>query len=512
MLSFSAIVRSAAISVKNKSYTLYSAGNGEELAVAQVAALFAMSRAQGEPIGIDRMGDDGVIIYHRLYPDGDGTASLCEVFYRDAYGLRYAARREWGITHSELRQERWLIRLNLFRLLCEITGSNPNPWGILSGVRPGKVVHRMLDANIVPNAIVDSLTTDFALRPDKARLVTEVALWQRPFLLNTEQTRSRVSIYIGIPFCPTRCLYCSFPAYVLPCDEEVDRFLQTLFAEMVAAHESLERLGLSVDTVYVGGGTPTSLPASSFDALLNRTVELFAAGAKEFTVEAGRPDSLSDEKINALARYGVTRVSVNPQTMQQKTLKLIGRMHSIQDIINVFGKIRLVNIPVVNMDIIAGLPGETLDDMSDTLRQICDLSPDNLTVHTLALKRGSRLSETVDRYSAPDADMTAKMLGNAAEAAEELGMKPYYLYRQKKMAGNLENVGYSIPGKECVYNIQVIEERQTIIGIGPAATTKVLRPGGLTNFFHPKDILTYIKTLDDRISRRDRLLDAAWDK
>ena len=256
----------------------------------------------------------------------------------------------------------------------------------------------------------------------------------------------------------------------------------------------------------MGGGTPTSLAYYELDELLAQTSSLFAAQASEFTVEAGRPDSLDDDKIRLLAKYHVGRVSVNPQTMQQKTLKLIGRMHSVQDIICVFGKIRMCNIPVVNMDLIAGLPGETLADMRDTLNQVAALAPDNLTVHTLALKRGSRLSEHIAEYPATNGITTAAMLALAGETARAAGMQPYYLYRQKKMAGNLENIGYSLPGKESVYNIQVIEERQTIIGIGPAATSKLVASNGLTNFYQPKDISTYITTLNARLAKRDALL------
>jgi oxygen-independent coproporphyrinogen-3 oxidase len=172
----------------------------------------------------------------------------------------------------------------------------------------------------------------------------------------------------------------------------------------------------------------------------------------------------------------------------------------------------MVKIPVVNMDVIAGLPGENAEDMADTLRQIAALKPDNLTVHTLALKRGSRLSESVEAYEAPDAATTAEMLALADQTARNLGMQPYYLYRQKRMAGNLENVGYSLPGKECIYNIQVIDERQTILGIGPAATTKVVEPCGLTNYYQPKDISTYINSLPDRLQKRNALLAAALAK
>jgi oxygen-independent coproporphyrinogen-3 oxidase len=478
----------------------------------QVTALFAISAAAGRLDEISQLPADTILIYHRFIPSGTGTVSICEIFYRTEQGLRYAARRDYANDCTSLRQQRWLARLNLYYLLINITGQTPNPWGILSGVRPAKLVHRMLDQGRTLETILKSLKQEFALQPEKAQLVTGVALRQRPFLLRPEELANKVSVYIGIPFCPTRCLYCSFPAYVLPGEEATQAFLTALFADMAAAKEALSRYGLSVQTVYIGGGTPTSLALTDLDALLAQAVTLFAGEAAEFTVEAGRPDSLDDAKIRLLVDYGVTRVSVNPQTMQQKTLKLIGRMHSVQDIICIFEKIRICNIPVVNMDIIAGLPGECETDMADTLRQIAALKPDNLTVHTLALKRGSRLCESVEAYEAPDAVVTAKMLSLADQTAKNLGMQPYYLYRQKRMAGNLENIGYSLPGKECIYNIQVIEERQTILGIGPSATTKVVQPCGLTNYYHPKDISTYINTLPDRLQKRNALLAAALAK
>ena len=499
-------------SVKNRRYILRGAGQGVELAVTQVTALFAMNAVATWSDEISQLPTDTFLIYHHFVSQKTGTSSICEVFYRTEQGLRYAARRDYADDCTDLRQQRWLARLNLYHLLIEITGQASNPWGILSGIRPAKLVHRMLDQGRTPETVLKSLTQDFALQPEKAQLVTGVALRQRPFLLRPEELANKVSIYIGIPFCPTRCLYCSFPANVLPGEEATQAFLTALFADMAAAREALSRYGLSVQTVYIGGGTPTSLTLPDLDALLAKTVTLFAGEATEFTVEAGRPDSLDDAKIRLLVDYGVNRVSVNPQTMQQKTLKLIGRMHSVQDIICVFGKIRMCNIPVINMDIIAGLPGESVGDMADTLRQITALKPDSLTVHTLALKRGSRLSESVEAYEMPDALVTAEMLSLADQTAKNLGMLPYYLYRQKRMAGNLENIGYSLPGKECIYNIQVIEERQTILGIGPAATTKVVQPCGLTNYYQPKDISTYINTLPNRLQKRNALLAAALAK
>lgn len=496
-------------SVKNRSYILRGSGRGEELAVSQVAALFAMRIDSAWSDRIHNLPENTFLIYHQFTFYRTGTASICEVFYQTKQGLRYAARREYADDCSDLSRQRWLVRINLYHLIISITGEHLLPWGILSGVRPTKLVHRMLDRGLTTDRICETLTHDFALQSEKARLITKVALRQRPHLPNSAEQTKKVSIYIGIPFCPTRCLYCSFPGFVLPGKEATQTFLTSLFADMAAARKCLDLYGLSVQTVYIGGGTPTSLTSRDLDALLAQTVTMFAGEATEFTVEAGRPDSLDETKIRLLVDYHVNRVSVNPQTMQQKTLKLIGRMHSVQDIICIFEKIRMCNIPVINMDVIAGLPGEGIHEMIDTMRQIAALKPDNLTAHTLALKRGSRLSEFKD-YELPDAAITADMLAVAEETAATLGMLPYYLYRQKKMAGNLENVGYALPGTECLYNIQIIEERQTILGIGPAATTKVVQPGAVTSFYHPKDISTYIQTLSDRLQKRDAVLAAAF--
>lgn len=390
------------------------------------------------------------------------------------------------------------------------------PWGILRGVRPAKIVHRLLDAGLTASAIGAILKNDYALSSEKADLVTQVALYQRPFLLSPEQARRAVSIYIGIPYCPTRCLYCSFPAYVLPDRETLHCFLRALREDMKSAAFLVQRYGLNVQSVYIGGGTPTSLPADEFSSLLTLVKQLFIkTDHLEFTVEAGRPDSIDEIKIQAMQQAGVTRVSVNPQTMQRKTLKLIGRKHSVQDIINTFRQMRQYEIPVINMDLIAGLPGETAMDFADTMGKIALLKPDNITLHTLAIKKGSRLKSDLIRsgHFLPDAATVAKMLDTAKPYISDLGLNPYYLYRQKYMTGNLENVGYARPCTECLYNIQVMEERQSIIGIGPAAGTKAVdsRTWTLARCYHAKDVFAYIKNLDKYIAQRDTLFFSLFD-
>ncbi|EGO61996.1 coproporphyrinogen dehydrogenase HemZ [Acetonema longum] len=381
------------------------------------------------------------------------------------------------------------------------------PWGILTGVRPGKIVQRMLDAEeILEPEIVERLQKDYAIRQDKAKLLAQIGLRHRQLLLPHGELKKKVSVYVGIPFCPTRCLYCSFPSYVLPQHRtDLELFLAALARDIAAAGDLLDSAGVRADTIYIGGGTPTSLGSGDFSQLLAMIQDRFAnPSLREFTVEAGRPDTMDDDKLKAMKYYSVNRVSINPQTMQQKTLKHIGRMHSVQDIIDVFGKLRSMGFPVINMDLIAGLPGETEQDMADTLEQLARLDPDNFTVHALAIKKGSRLKELAGRYPLPGPADTEAMVYRAAQYAERMGMVPYYLYRQKYMTGNLENVGYTKPELESLYNIYSIEERQTIIGIGPAATTKFVAPNWrVENMYHAKDLKTYIATLPHYIRQRE---------
>ncbi|WP_333595814.1 coproporphyrinogen dehydrogenase HemZ, partial [Anaerospora hongkongensis] len=306
-------------------------------------------------------------------------------------------------------------------------------------------------------------------------------------------------------------LYCSLPGFTLPAKQsQVDAFLQALDTDMTNAAASIQKHGLTVMSVYVGGGTPTSFSEADFARLLTSIKQTFInEHTKEFTVEAGRPDSISAGKIAAMRSAGVNRVSVNPQTMQQKTLDRIGRNHTVDDIVTVFHQFRQANIGIINMDVIAGLPGETEQDMIDTMEKIASLEPDNLTIHTLALKKGSRLKTSLSEHSLPNETVTGRMVEIAAAYARQLGMQPYYLYRQKYMTGNLENVGYSFPGKECLYNMQIMEERQTVIGVGPAAGTKAVncRTFDLRKCYNAKDVTAYMNNLPIYLGDRQLLLD-----
>ncbi|HWR09406.1 coproporphyrinogen dehydrogenase HemZ [Sporomusa sp.] len=410
-----------------------------------------------------------------------------------------------------------LVRLAVLGLMRKLTGSNPVPWGILRGVRPTKIVHRLLDQGLIHDQVTSKLVQEYALEPAKADLITGIAIHQRPVVSNPDnRTRTKtVSIYVGIPYCPSRCLYCSFPSFILPeKNEQINAFLQAITRDIKSTISLVRKFNLSVESIYIGGGTPTSLAAADLSSLLSLIKNGFeGVHTSEFTVEAGRPDSINNEKIDVLRQYGVNRVSINPQTMQDKTLKQIGRRHTVQDIIDIFAKIRRAGIPLINMDVIAGLPGESEADMEDTMRQIAQLNPENVTLHTLALKRGSLLMEALNsgvlsRHDLPNEETTQAMLKAAASYITQMDMHPYYLYRQKYMTGNLENIGYAKPDTDCIYNIQIMEERQTIIGIGPAAGTKAVSPKNwrLQSSYNAKDVVSYIKNIDIYLNERDILL------
>jgi len=409
------------------------------------------------------------------------------------------------IPGDERKHLKRLTKLALFRLLCRYTKTVPGPWGILTGIRPTKIVHRLLDLNWQNDDIIDYLTTGYDMAFQKARLLVEIALRQRPYILTEQQAARMVCIYLGIPFCPTRCAYCSFPAY--PVDRYtgmVEPFLKALEGEMAAIGRFLAAEGISVQTIYIGGGTPTVLDRVQLARVMRVMREfLVSDDTVEITLEAGRPDTLDAEKLKAVREY-ITRLSINPQSMNPETLCRIGRRHTPGDILDAVNTARELGYNNINMDIIIGLPGETVKHVNRTMEEISKLKPENFTVHTLAVKRASRINETRADFDLPPGDEVEKMLQLVMETARNMDMHPYYLYRQKKMVGPLENIGYTRAGFDCIYNIEIIEERQTIIGLGGGAGSKFVEPGTwlLTSHYNPKDPENYIERIDELIARK----------
>ena len=407
--------------------------------------------------------------------------------------------------YEDRRQTKNLLKMNLYQMLCAHTGKTL-PWGTLTGIRPVKIPMSMMEQGRNAAAITRYMKETYAASQEKIDLSIEIARRERSLLgqLDCEQG---YSLYIGIPFCPTTCLYCSFTSYPIAAwRRRVQAYLQALFREIDFVAESCrDRI---LDTIYIGGGTPTTLEAGELDRLLQHIHDRFDfAQVKEFTVEAGRADSITPEKLDVLKRRGVTRISVNPQTMNDETLKYIGRHHTVAQVKEAFQMARAAGFGNINMDIILGLPGELEADVQHTIDEIKKLGPDSLTVHSLAIKRASKLSQWIEENGIGTLRNTDATMEIAQKGAYALDMKPYYLYRQKNMSGNFENVGYAREGKYGIYNILINEEVQTIIALGAGSISKRVYPDGrIERSENMKDVALYIEKIDEMIERKRKLL------
>lgn len=395
-----------------------------------------------------------------------------------------------------------ILKRALYQLLSIETGCEL-PWGILTGIRPTKLVYEMLEKKWSEEAIVQTMKTEYLCSNEKLDLSIEIAKRELT-ILNEIDYKNGYSLYIGIPFCPSTCLYCSFTSYsITKFADYVEPYLQALKKEMEYAANCLP--GRKLTTVYLGGGTPTTLSADQMDWLLGHIKQYFDfTYVKEFCVEAGRPDSITKDKLLVLKKWGVDRISINPQTMQQRTLDLIGRQHTVDQIKETVAMAREVGHNNINMDIIIGLPGEDPEDVKDTLNQMKSLDPESLTVHTLALKRAARLNIEKDQYADLEASQVSTMLEETIKFTKEQGYLPYYLYRQKNMAENLENVGYGKYGFEGIYNILIMEEKQTILALGAGGMSKFVfqEEGRLERVDNVKSVTDYINRIDEMIKRK----------
>lgn len=391
-------------------------------------------------------------------------------------------------------------------------------WGTMTGVRPVKIV---MD-NILKNSSIEdvrcSLEDVYCLNKEKAEFAIEIALREAEILKDLDY-EDGYSLYIGIPFCPTTCLYCSFTSY--PFREYLaDAYLEALIKEMEYSSQIFKDKKLS--SVYIGGGTPISLTSVQLKKLLSALKKLFPINkATEFTVEAGRPDSITEEKLKVLYEYGVGRISVNPQTMQQKTLDIIGRKHTVKQTEDAFNIARKIGFNNINMDLIIGLPNESESDFADTLSKVEKLNPDSLTIHSLVVKRASKLRDELQGNKTADGKAKALLMENmfkmGQEFAKEHGYKPYYMYRQKNSAsfsGNTgqENTGYAAEGKECIYNILIMEEKQTILALGAGASTKLYYKDRkqVERIENVKNVNDYIERIGEMIGRKKSIYDRLY--
>ena len=380
-------------------------------------------------------------------------------------------------------------------------------WGMLTGVRPTKLAMQKLEAGMSRKEVCTFLEQEYGVSHQKAELGIAIAEREKELLGRLDYEQG-FSLYVGIPFCPSICSYCSFSSSPLAeWKDRVDDYLKALCQEIRALGERAEERKLN--TIYIGGGTPTTLEAEQLFELLDTIQKSFSFEyLQEFTIEAGRPDSITREKLEVMRRFPVTRISVNPQTMQQKTLDLVGRKHTVQDVKDIFHAARELGFDNINMDLIMGLPEEDMDDVRHTLHEVKKLAPDSLTVHSLAIKRAARLNMFKEQYGDLKISNTPEMIDLSAACAREMGMEPYYLYRQKNMAGNFENVGYSLPGKACIYNILIMEEMQTIAACGAGTTTKVVFPSEnrRERCENVKEVEQYISRIDEMIGRKEKIL------
>lgn len=451
-------------------------------------------------------------------------------------------------TKNELKQQ-------LYYLLTVYAGKTL-PWGTLTGIRPTKIPMELLEEGKSEDEIRSYMKETYLASDEKIELSLSVAKRELE-LLSRIDYENGYSLYVGIPFCPSTCLYCSFTSYPLAkWANRMDEYLDALEKEIAFTAEVCRHKVLN--SVYIGGGTPTTLSAEQMDRLLTMIGSYFGIADEqgrmiyadeyvnevdvtdeaqnpmdgtgtenaltdadnkmekarkqtqllEFTVEAGRPDSITREKLEVIHRHNISRISINPQTMKEETLRLIGRQHTVQQTIDSFKLAREVGFDNINMDLIVGLPEETIADVRETMRQLEELDPDNITVHSLAIKRAARLRMQKEQYENLHIENTAQTIDLTAECCHEMGLEPYYLYRQKNMAGNFENVGYAKPGKAGVYNILIMEEKQTIMALGAGATTKVVFEDGkrIERVGNVKDIINYLDRVDEMVERKRELL------
>ncbi len=411
----------------------------------------------------------------------------------------------YNIDKPKDRTNKNAIKKSIYQALSKLVDKEV-PWGILTGIRPTKLVHDLIEKKASNEDIFKILTGSYMLSEEKANLIMDIAKTQEPYIYPID--KDKFSLYVGIPFCPTRCIYCSFASYPTgKFSHLIDVYVDKLIYEIECIRDLMK--GKRINSVYIGGGTPTAIPLASLERIIKTINSSFNRdNISEFTVEAGRPDTITPELLQMLKAYNIDRVSINPQTMNEKTLKAIGRNHSPEDIIRAYNMSREEGFKTINMDLIVGLPGEGINELKNTLKIINDLNPDNLTIHTLAIKRGSKFKDEIQNYILEEQRVIGKMLDETRSYAFNNSLNPYYLYRQKHILGNYENIGYAKKGHECIYNISIMEERESIIGAGVGSTTKIYYPeeDRLERIFNFKDIREYITRMDEIIQRKKAIL------
>lgn len=437
-------------------------------------------------------GNEGEADFSVLFKDWTAIASACLDGKTSAYSYSYPPQQ--GSKLLIKRCEKRCVKIAAFRAM-RMLFATATPWGSLTGIRPTRLYRELLED--MNEAEADEMMLHrFDVSPDKLQLVKTITAVQQSVF--AEQSKTDLDVYIGIPYCRTRCLYCSFASEVRSEKTDMAAYLRALKQDISAGAAMMKEGGYKLRCIYMGGGTPTVLRADELKEVLEHTLKEYGGFGREFTVEAGRPDTIDKEKLELLYALGVNRISINPQSMNPATLERIGRSHTPESIVKVFNMARDIGFRSINMDVIAGLPGENEALMEHTLEKIMALSPENFTMHTLAIKRSSRLKACIDEYPLPSGETVEKMTAMGKRAAIHMDMRPYYMYRQKYMSGNLENIGYARTDMECIYNVDMMEETTSIMAHGAGAMSKRIFGGEhrVERIPNPKDIRTYEEKME----------------
>ena len=399
-----------------------------------------------------------------------------------------------------------VIKQSFYRAAVKYTGTHP-VWGSLTGIRPAKLVSAALEAGANSKTAADMLMREYYVAPERAVMCLDAA--KAALDMKRKLEPRDIALYVGIPFCPTRCAYCSFVSNsVEKSFALIDPFVQALLRETGAVSMAVRELGLRVRSVYIGGGTPTALPDEALDSVMAALSSSFdLSNVLEYTVEAGRPETLSQQKIDIIGAGGAGRICINPQSMSDQVLSAIGRRHTAEDVLSAVGMVRRSKM-TLNMDVIAGLPCDDPGGFSETLDSVMELEPENITVHTLSLKKGSRI--LLEGTPIPGATEVEKMLAYASQRLKTGGYSPYYLYRQKFTSGGFENTGWRLPGFDGIYNICMMEELCTVLSLGGGGVTKIVSPGGrierIFNAKYPREYIMQSGTLEAKIGKIKTLI------
>lgn len=449
--------------------------------------------------------DEGEIEITQQCAEGGGHYFDLWSCGEDTYAWHKEIRAGNQLVFKRLRKR--MAKMGLYGIMKQLTGMRP-PWGALTGIRPTRLLYEAMETGVSRESAVKRLITEYDVSPDRAELLGDISDMQTGIRNVAED---QFDLYIGIPFCTTRCAYCSFSSGELGNGKLVAPYVEALLSEIRTCGAMMRKTGRRVRAAYMGGGTPTSIPCSELKRVLECAMQEFP-GAIEWTVEAGRPDTIDAEKLAMLRALGVGRISVNPQTFCDETLKRVGRAHTGADTIRAYEQARAAGFEDINMDLIAGLPGEDVETFRKTLEKVIELAPESVTVHSLAIKRSSRLHEQLHvnegGHTRVNEQEAAQMIELARKTLLENGWKPYYIYRQKYMAGNLENVGYARPGKACLYNIGNMEETASVLALGAGAITKWVfdRDRRIERAPNVKNIEEYIARVEEMCKRKEDLI------